>query len=271
MDAAWKAGIHWFDTADAYGGGRSELFIGAWRDLREPDGLSITTKVFNSVTGDPADKGLRPDRIRRQVEGSLDRLGVERIDLYLAHDSDPETPLADTVACFEQLVAEGLIARWGLSNVDGTGIEEALGYGRPALVQNSYSLLERGDEVRVIPLCREHGIDYVPFGPLSGGWLTGRYRRGEPYPEGSRMTMRPEPYQRLVDDRIFDGLERLEAEASRRGVEMATLAFAWVLSGPGVTGAVCGPSRAAHLAPVLAARDLSLTVEERDRIGSYFE
>ena len=164
-----------------------------------------------------------------------------------------------------------MIAAWGLSNYDGAGLTEALGHGRPALVQNSYSLLDREDEAQVLPLCLEHGIDYVPFGPLSGGWLTGRYRRGEAFPEGSRMTMRPEPYQRLVDDRVFDGLDRLAADAAERGVEMAALAFAWVLSGAGVTGAVCGPSRAAHLTPVLASLDISLTAEERERIGSYFE
>jgi len=270
MDAAWSAGITWFDTADAYGGGRSESYIGAWRDLRKPDGLTITTKVFNSVTGDPADTGLHPDRVRKQAESSLDRLGVERIDLYLAHEPDPSTPLRDTIATFERLVDEGLIAAWGLSNYDGAGIEDALSYGRPELVQNSYSLLDRGDEERVIPLCAEHRIDYVPFGPLSGGWLAGRYRRGEPYPDGSRMTMRPGPYQRLIGDRVFDGLDRLDADAAARGVAMAALAFAWVLEGPAVAGAVCGPSRPEHLAPPLAALDISLTADEREHIGSYF-
>jgi aryl-alcohol dehydrogenase-like predicted oxidoreductase len=270
MDAAWAAGIHRFDTADAYGGGRSESFIGAWRELRRPEGLEITTKVFNPVRGDPADRGLDPSRIRRRAEESLERLGVERIDLYLAHEPDPATPISVSIDAFERLVDEGLIARWGLSNFDAGGIEEALTHGRPALVQNSYSLLDRHDEQRVLPLCAEHGIDYVPFGPLAGGWLTGRYRRGEPFPEGSRMTMRPEPYERFVADPVFDALEKLEAESAERGVEAAVLAFAWVLSSPLVAGAVCGPSRPAHLGPVLAALDVSLTPEDRERIGSFF-
>ena len=98
MDAAWLGGIRWFDTADAYGGGRSEAIIGRWRSERRPDDLLITTKVANSVRGDRDDHGLAPDRIRRELAGSLERLGVARIDLYLAHEPDPETPLADTVA-----------------------------------------------------------------------------------------------------------------------------------------------------------------------------
>jgi aryl-alcohol dehydrogenase-like predicted oxidoreductase len=270
MDAAWERGIRGFDTADAYGGGRSEEFIGRWRADRNPAGLLLTTKVFNPVGGDLADQGLAPERVMRQVEGSLERLGVERIDLYLAHEPDPETPLADTIAAFDRLIAEGLIGAWGLSNYDAAGLEEALRHGRPALVQNGYSLLERADEQAVLPLCGEHGIAYVPFGPLAGGWLAGRYRRGEEFPAGSRMTQRPEPYQEFVSGRVFDGLDRLEVEAGKHGVDLATLAFAWALSHPHVTGVVCGPSRAAHLEPVFTALDISLTPADRERIGSFF-
>jgi aryl-alcohol dehydrogenase-like predicted oxidoreductase len=270
MDAAWARGIRWFDTADAYGGGRSEEWIGRWRAERGAEELVVTTKVFHSDVGDPADTGLAPIRIRRRVERSLERLGVERIDLYLAHEPDPDTPLADTVRAFEALVDEGLVGAWGLSNYDEAGIREALRHDRPALVQNPYSLLDRDDEDGVLPLCGAEGIAYVPFGPLSGGWLTGKYRRGEPFPAGSRMTQRPEPYERLVDDGVFDGLDRLAAEADRRGVDMATLAFAWVLSHPAVTGAVCGPGRPEHLDPVLAALDLELSPDERERIGSFW-
>ncbi len=268
MDRAWDNGLHWFDTADAYGGGRSESFIGRWRAARKPEGLVLTTKVFHSTVGDAADVGLAPDRIRHQVEGSLGRLGVDRIDLYLAHEPDPRTPLADTIACFERLVAEGLVGAWGLSNYDAAGLAEALRVGRPALLQNPYSLLERADDVEVLPLCAANGISYVPFGPLSGGWLTGKYRHGEPFPAGSRMTLRPEPYERLLDDAVFDGLDRLREEADAHGVSMATLAFAWVLAS--VDGAVCGPNRAEQLDPILAARDLALSPADRERIGSLF-
>lgn len=269
MDRAWAEGIRWFDTGDAYGGGRSEAWIGKWRAAREPDGLVLTTKVFHSTTGTPGDTGLAPDRVRRQLESSLERLGVERVDLYLAHEPDPQTPLGDTIATFEALRDEELIGAWGLSNYDLGGVREALEHGQPALLQNSFSLLDRADERDVIPFCREQGIAYVPFGPLSGGWLTGKYRRGEAYPEGSRMTQRPGPYERLVDDRVFDGLDRLREEAEGRGVDTATLAFAWVLAR--ADGAVCGPNRASRLDPVLRARELQLSDDDAERIGGFFE
>lgn len=271
MDAAWAGGIRWFDTADGYGGGRSEEFIGRWIASRRPEGLVLTTKVFHSTTGEPGDTGLAPDRILRQVESSLARLGVERIDLYLAHEPDHATPLADTIATFERLRAEGAIGAWGLSNYDAAGIREALEHAQPALIQNSFSLLDRGDELEVLPLCGDHGLGYVPFGPLSGGWLTGKYRRGQAFPPGSRMTLRPGPYERLVDDSVFDGLERLAGLAAARGVEMSALAFAWVLAHEHVTGAVCGPNRPEQLAPVLAAQQLALSPEEQREIGAFFE
>lgn len=267
MDRAWEAGIRWFDTADAYGGGASEAWIGAWRRDRRVD-PTITTKVFHSTTGTAGDTGLAPERIRRQLFSSLERLGVGRVDLYLAHEPDPGTPLVETIAGFEQLRDEGLIGAWGLSNYGFDALEQAALHGRPALLQNSFSLLDRADEDDVLPFCREHGIPYVPFGPLSGGWLTGKYRRGEPFPAGSRMTMRPGPYERLVDDRVFDGLDLLRDEADARGVDLPTLAFAWVLAR--VDGAVCGPSRARQLDPVLAAREVQLSQGDVERIGRFF-
>ena len=270
MDTAWSNGLTWFDTADAYGGGTSERLIGQWRVERAPEGLVLTTKVFHSTRGEAGDVGLAPDRIRRQFEGSLERLGVDRVDLYLAHEPDAGVPLAATVAVFEQLRDEGLIGAWGLSNYDAAGIREALQVAQPALVQNSFSLLDRGDERDVIPLCAERGIAYTPFGPLSGGWLTGKYRRDQAFPEGSRMTQRPGPYEHLRTDAVFDGLDRLADEARTRGVDMATLAFAWVLGHPGVSGAVCGPMRPEQLAPVLAARELALSESEHQQIGGLF-
>jgi aryl-alcohol dehydrogenase-like predicted oxidoreductase len=268
MDRAWEAGIHWFDTGDAYGGGSSESWIGEWR-LDRGHSPTITTKVFHSTTGTPGDTGLAPDRLRRQVASSLERLRIERIDLYLAHEPDPATPIAETIDAFETLRAEGLISAWGLSNYGSEGLEDAVSHGQPALLQNSFSLLDRGDEEDVLPFCTEHGIAYVPFGPLSGGWLTGKYRRGEPYPAGSRMTLRPGPYERLVDDRVFDGLDRLREEADARGVDLPTLAFAWVLAR--VDGAVCGPNRAEQLDPIIAARELRLSSADVDRIGGFFQ
>lgn len=263
MDRAWAAGITWFDTGDAYGGGTSERWIGEW--IRERGARpKLTTKVFHSTTGTPGDTGLAPERIRRQIHASLERLGVDRVDYYLAHEPDPDVPLEKTIACFESLREEGLIAAWGLSNYELRELRET----SPALVQNSFSLLERADEADVLPHCRERGIPYVPFGPLAGGWLTGKYRRGEPFPEGSRMTQRPGPYERFVDDLVFEALDALADEAASRGVSMAGLALAWVMHR--CDGAVCGPNRATHLDPVLEAMQLELTNEDVVRIGGFF-
>src|ERR671933_1383307 len=147
MDAAWQAGVRCFDTADAYGGGRSERWIGEWLRARGVrDELVLETKVFHSVEGDPSDYGLAPERIRRQIEGSLERLGVERVDLYLIHEPDPDTPLADTLRALDELVRAGLVGAIGASNVDGAYLEESLrisrdrGLARFEWVQNSYSL-----------------------------------------------------------------------------------------------------------------------------------
>jgi 1-deoxyxylulose-5-phosphate synthase len=177
-------------------------------------------------------------------------------------------PVGDTIARFEGLRAQGMIGAWGLSNYSHEQLREALEYGRPALVQNSFSLLERGDEADVLPLCAGEDIAYVPFGPLAGGWLTGKYRRGERFPAGSRMTQRPGPYERYLADEVFDALDALEREANARNVDVTTLAFAWVLAR--CDGAVCGPNRAAHLDPVLAAQALLLSQDDVDRIGGLF-
>ena len=266
MDAAWAIGVDRFDTADAYGGGRSESWIGDWvRASGHRPG--ITSKTFNAME-DGADRGLGRERVLRQVETSLTRLGVERIDLYLTHEPDPDTPAEETFGTFATLAERGLIGAWGVSNVSADDLREWLALGTPAIVQNSYSMLERGDEAEVIPLCAEHGIEYQAFSPLAGGWLTGKYRRGEVAPAGSRMTMRPEPYRHLEDDRIFDGLEAVEQAAAERGVSTAALALAWAL---GTVGSlVVGPRRPEHLEPVREALSLSLSPAEHEELGSLF-
>jgi aryl-alcohol dehydrogenase-like predicted oxidoreductase len=266
MDAAWSMGIRSFDTADAYGGGRSETWIGRWRAQTGNEPV-LTTKVFHSVEGDPEDRGLSRGRILRQIDGSLARLGVERVDLYLIHEPDPLTPVEETLGALDEVVRAGKAREIGASNVDVEWLEQAA--GRITWVQNSYSLLDRESE-GVLEYCARHGIAFSPFGPLAGGWLTGKYRRGEPPPPGSRMTMRPEPYRRFEDERVYDGLERLADAAAARGVDMPTLAFAWLLSDPRIAAVVVGPRRPEHLEPARAAHDVELSPAERDELASFF-
>jgi aryl-alcohol dehydrogenase-like predicted oxidoreductase len=266
MDAAWQLGIRHFDTADAYGGGRSERAIGRWiaaRGVRP----RLTSKTFNPMAAG-ADGGLRPGRIARQLRSSLDRLGVDQVDLYLAHDFDPDVPLAETFAAFEDARAAGDVGDYGVSNFDAGQFAAALAAGAPRAVQNSYSLLERRDEPGLLGACREHQIAYSAFSPLAGGWLTGKYRRGEPFPAGSRMTQRPGPYQGLATGSTFDALDRLAAIAGDRGTSLAGLALAWLLADERVTQIVIGPGRPEHLAPVAEAIGHPLTAAERSAIGT---
>jgi aryl-alcohol dehydrogenase-like predicted oxidoreductase len=268
MDAAWALGITHFDTADAYGGGRSEQMIGNW--MRSSGHRpTLTTKTYNPMS-DGGDHGLAPERIARQLTASLDRLGVESVELYLAHDFDTEVPLADTFQAFESQAAAGRFQAYGVSNFDADQLQEALIVGVPQAVQNAHSLLERGDERDVLPLSAEHQLAYLAFGPLSGGWLTGKYRRGERYPEGSRMTQRPEPYAPLVDDATFDALEALEAFATERAMSMAGVALAWLLADDRVTQLVLGPGRPEHLDPLREALAHPLDGDERGQLGSMF-
>jgi 1-deoxyxylulose-5-phosphate synthase len=277
MDVAWELGIRTFDTADAYGGTRSETWIGEWLRAHPAtrDELAIQTKTFNPVE-EGADRGLAPARIARQIDTSLERLGVERVDVYFAHSFDEGTPQEETLRAFDELVGAGKIRAAGASNFTAEQLAEAVeiseleGLARYEVVQNSFSLLEREDAQTVFPVCREHGLSYEAFGPLAGGWLTGKYRRGEPYAEGSRMTQRPEGYRRFEDDRVFDALEAFEREALGRGVSMAGLALGWLLGVDDITAVIVGPTRAEHLEPVREALSLDLTGADVDHLRGLF-
>ncbi|MFN2629513.1 MAG: aldo/keto reductase [Gaiellaceae bacterium] len=271
MDAAWEQGITTFDTADAYGGGRSETIIGEWlrakgRAVR--DRIVLATKVFNPMDAGE-DSGLAPERVRRQLESSLRRLGLERVDLYLTHEPDPATPLRETLGAMNGLVGAGKVGAVGASNVDRTVLTEGLDTYR--FVQNSYSLLDREAEEEVLPLCARHGLGFTPFSPLAGGWLTGKYRRDALPEPGSRMTLRPGPYRHLKNDRVYNGLEALGERAAAHGVDRATLAVAWLLAQPEVTAVIVGPRRPAHLEPALRALDLELAPGEAGELAALFD
>ena len=275
MDRAEAAGINFFDTAASYGGGRSESWIGKWRSERRTP-ILLSTKVFWSVTGDPDDRGLSRDRILREFEGSLSRLQAERVDMYLTHEQDPETPIEETLRALEELVQAGKVGAIGVSNVGGEQLEEALatsarhGLASFGWVQNEYSLLRREPERDVLPICAREGLGFTPFSPLCGGWLTGKYERSQAFPDDSRMALRGGPYSDLVNERTFRGLDLFRAAAAERGVEPAELAIAWVLSHPQVTAVIVGPRRPEQLGSALAAVDIRLSEQERDELAELF-
>jgi aryl-alcohol dehydrogenase-like predicted oxidoreductase len=275
MDRAESEGINFFDTAPSYGGGRSESWIGEWRSERKTSVL-LSTKVYWSVSGDPADRGLSRERILRELDGSLSRLRTDRVDMYLTHEPDPETPIEETLRALDELIQAGKVGAIGVSHVDGKQLSEALetsarhGVARFGWVQNEYSLLRRGPERDVLPLCARAGLGFTPFSPLCGGWLSGKYDRSQPFPDDSRMALRGEPYSDLVNEKTFRGLDLLRAAAAERGVEPAALAIAWVLSHPQVTAVIVGPRRPEHLEPAFAAVDLQLSEQERDELADLF-
>ena len=279
MDRAWEAGINAFDTADAYGGGRSETYIGRWlraRGASVRDRLVLTSKVFNPVGPGPDERGLSRVHILRQIDASLARLQTDHLDFYLMHEWDPDVPLEETLHAFDDVVRAGKVRTIGASNVTAAQLELARGtsarhgWASVRCVQNSFSALDRDAQRELIPACAAHGVAFTAFSPLAGGWLTGKYRAGEAYPDGSRMTLRPEPYLHLSSERVFRGLAAFEAAARERGIATSTLALAWVLAQPHVTAAVIGPRRREHLEQALAACTVRLTPEEAARLASAF-
>ena len=279
MDRARDAGINFFDTADAYGGGRSEAFIGRWlktKGSQVRQQLLLSSKVFNPVGPGPNDRGLSRRQIVRQVDASLERLQTDRLDMYLIHEPDPDTRLEETLGALDDVRRAGKVLYVGASNIEawrlarGLSISDAHRFARFEWVQNSYSLLDRAPERELFPLCEDRGVGFTAFSPLAGGWLTGKYQREMTYPAGSRMTLRPEPYRHLETEAIYTGLEAVSNEARSRGVGMTALALAWVLGHPRVDAAIIGPRSPSHLDAALEALTVSMPGPERSRIADLF-
>ena len=277
MDTAREHGISLFDTANSYGGGRSEEWVGRWLASRHArDEIVLTTKVRNRVGPNPEDEGLSAHHIRTQIDASLRRLGTDRVDLYLAHEPDPRVPVDETMAAFDELIRAGKVRQAGLSNYSGAQLAEAVdaanrvGAARPVNLQSGYSLLDRSAGDDAFATCAEHGVAFTAYSPLAGGWLAGRYRAGEPYPDGSRMTLRPEPYTQWQNFTTYQRIEDLERTARERGVTLSALALAWVVTDPAVAAAIVGPRRPDQLLDALGALDVRLDPTERDRLTSSF-
>ena len=270
LERALDAGINLLDTADAYGGGRSETFIGNWLRARGSavrDRMVVSSKVFNPVGPSPNERGLSRLHVLRQIDASLARLATDRIDLYLIHEPDPATPIEETLRALDDAMRAGKILYIGASNIEAwrlavaRGVSDLRGLARFEWVQNSYSLLDRSAEREMLPLCADQRIGFTAFSPLAGGWLTGKYRSRD-YPAGSRMTLRPEPYLHLVSDRVFAGLDAVAEMARARGVGMDALALAWVLRHPQVDAAIIGPRTPGHLASALAALAIEVSADD---------
>jgi aryl-alcohol dehydrogenase-like predicted oxidoreductase len=264
LDQARRVGLRRFDTASTYGGGASEVILGTWLHAQGAAfrrDAQIATKVGNPHGCPPGDRPLSRSQIAHHLDVSLTRLGVERIDLYYIHEFDRVTPLEETLEAMTGAVEAGKIERFGISNAALSDVQavrrlagEALGE-RFEYVQNEYSLLAPGDAAALIPFCAGHGLRYIAFSPLAGGFLTGKYRPGEPPPAGSRLAHAPEACASYSTAQGFAAIERLRRSAEARGETMGEAALRFVLDTPGVDGLIVAPRRIEQFASLgLAAQ-----------------
>lgn len=274
VEAALAAGVTLFDTADIYGMGRSEEYLGR---LLAPhrDRVVIATK-FGMAMGNGR-KGAHPDYIRRAAEDSLRRLRTDRIDLYQLHRPDPDTPIADTLGALDELVRGGKVREIGCSYFTARELQESArasagaGVARFVSVQNEYSLVHREPEQEVLGACEGQGLAFLPYYPLASGLLTGKYRRGAVPPGGTRLTTNPEWGRRFLTDANLGMVDRLSALAAGRGHTMLELAISWLLDRPVVASVIAGASSPAQLKANVAAAGWRLTAEDRSAIQRVLE
>ena len=262
VDAALDAGINFFDTSDSYGDSEERLGreLGARRDR-----VLIATKFGSPVRGEEGTGGAKPDYVRRALEASLRRLDTDRIDLYQIHRPDPETPIGETLAVLDEAVRAGKVREIGCSNFSAEQLkeaEEAATGARFVSVQNHYNLLNRADEADVIPLCEELGIAYLPYFPLASGLLTGKYRRGEEPPEGTRLQRWGGRASGALTDENFDKVDALTAWAEKQGHSILDLAFAWLLAQPTVASVIAGATKISQVEDNARAGTWTLTPDQ---------
>ncbi|HSS10219.1 MAG TPA: aldo/keto reductase [Acidimicrobiales bacterium] len=270
LHAALDHGITCIDTADVYGGTNSETWIGAHLDKRRDEAVIVTK--FGSALGPDQPGGARPDYVREAAEASLRRLQTDRIDLYLLHRPDPNTPIRDTLSAMNELVSEGKVREIGCSNFSAQQLREAdaavvEGAARFITVQNHYNLLRRRDDAEVVPACEELGIGYMPYFPLASGMLTGKYHRGETAPAGTRLGWMGDSASGLLTDRNFEFVEQLSAWAEARGHSVGELAIAWLASQPAFNSVIAGATRPEQVAENAKAGEWVLAADEVAEVG----
>lgn len=270
VHAALDAGVNFFDTADIYGGTKSEEYLGkALRGRREQ--VIVATKFGMKV--DEQRHGAKPDYVRRAAEDSLRRLATDYIDLYQLHQPDAETPIADTLGALNELVKAGKVREIGCSNFSAQQIREAEAALRPGAArfvsaQNEYSLLHRDPEREVLLECERRGLAFLPYFPLANGLLTGKYRAGRPAPPGTRISTQ-ERFGKLLNERNLEIVEGLIRFAEARGHTILELAFSWLLAHPAVASVIAGATSEQQVRSNAGAAGWKLTpadLAEVDRI-----
>ena len=271
---ALDAGINFVDTADVYSGGESEEIVGKALEGGRRDNVVLATKVHGSMGEDPNERGNSRRWIVREVENSLRRLRTDWIDLYQIHRPEADTDIDETLGALTDLVRAGKVRYIGSSTFPASEIVEAQwsaerrGRERFVSEQPPYSLLIRGVEYDVLPACRRHGIGVIPWSPLAGGWLSGRWRKGADDLTSRRSAMLPKRYDLSIPEnqRKLDAADALGRLADDAGMSLVHLALAFVIRHPAVTAAIVGPRTMEHLESQLGAADVALSNELLDRI-----
>ena len=255
VSAALDNGITFFDTADIYGGTKSEEFLGRALGKRRDD-VVVASKFGMKIDDDH--HGAKPDYVRQALDDSLRRLGTDRLDLYILHTPDPETPIADTLGALDACVKEGKVREIGCSNFSAEQLRQAEaaagGGARFVSVQNEYSLLQRAPESAVLPECRRAGLAFVPYFPLASGLLTGKYKKGEPPPAGGRLSGMPPEHFAALNDRL-DIVAQLTAWAEKSGHSILDLAVSWLLGRSPVASVIAGATTRQQVEANAAAGD----------------
>ena len=273
IHCALDAGINFIDTADVYSRGESEEIVGKALKGRR-DGVVLATKVHGSMGDDPNERGNSRRWIVRECEASLRRLGTDWIDLYQVHRWDPWTDHDETLAALTDLVRAGKVRYIGSSTyppseiVRAQWVAERRGRERFVCEQPPYSLLVRGVEAEVLPVCQEHGLGVIPWSPLAGGWLSGRWRKGQEPPQSTRADRLPQRYDLSLpaNQRKLEAADAYAQLAEGAGLSLIHLAIAFVLNHPAVTAAIIGPRTMEQLESQLGAADVRLDAELLDRI-----
>jgi aryl-alcohol dehydrogenase-like predicted oxidoreductase len=274
LDRFRAAGGNFIDTADTYEDGGSERVLAPWL-ARHRDEVAIATKLRFAVS-DPGGEGLAPDRIRAACDASLRRLGVDVIDLYQVHAPDAGVVIEDSLEALDGLVQAGKVRAIGASNFPAwllawsVAVQDREGWAPFVSFQAQYSLVERSVELELLPFCRAAGVAVLAWGPLGAGFLTGRYRRGEPAPEDSRVAAAGDDFEEAYDRRAvehnFRVVDAAAEIAAAHGATIPQVAIAWLLGTDGVSAPILGPRTTGQLEDLLPAADLRLSDEERARL-----
>src|SRR3954454_2187272 len=273
---ALDAGINFVDTADVYSRGESEEIVGKALAGGRREHVVLATKVHGKMGDDPNEFGNTKRWIRMEVENSLRRLGTDWIDLYQIHRPEADTDVDETLGVLTDLVREGKVRYVGSSTFPASQIVEAQWVARDrnrerfVCEQPPYSLLVRGVEADVLPTCLRHGMGVIPWSPLAGGWLTGRYRKDQDVPESRRAQMIPRRYDMSIpaNQRKLDAADALAKLAEEAGISLIHLALAFVIRHPAVTAAIIGPRTMEQLEGQLGAADVELSDDVLDRIDA---